>query len=139
MKNRSLNKIQLLILLMALIGISISWANAETAQNAPYAQWKSEQQAQDSRLQKAPASGAVPQNYYLSRPALAAPSSSPKIKLNSANSEQFQQLSGIGLKKAEEIVAHRAKNGKFKSIEEIQQVKGIGPAIFAKNKARLAL
>ena len=50
MKNRSLNKIQLLILLMALIGISISWANAETAQNASYAQWKSEQQAQDSRL-----------------------------------------------------------------------------------------
>ncbi|AYA02833.1 ComEA family DNA-binding protein [Acinetobacter sp. WCHAc010034] len=139
MKNRSLNKIQLLILLMALIGISISWANAETAQNASYAQWKSEQQAQDSRLQKAPASGAVQQNYYLSRPALVAPSSSPKIKLNSANSEQFQQLSGIGLKKAEAIVAYRAKNGKFKSIEEIQQVKGIGPAIFAKNKARLGL
>jgi ribonucleoside-triphosphate reductase len=41
--------------------------------------------------------------------------------------------------KAEAIVAYRAKNGKFKSIEEIQQVKGIGPAIFAKNKARLAL
>ncbi|MEG2922081.1 MAG: transporter, partial [Acinetobacter sp.] len=27
----------------------------------------------------------------------------------------------------------------FKNIEELQQVKGIGPALFAKNKDRLAL
>ena len=28
---------------------------------------------------------------------------------------------------------------KFKTIEDIQQVKGIGPALFAKNKDKLAL
>ena len=52
---------------------------------------------------------------------------------------QLQELSGIGLKKAEAIIAYRQKNGKFKNIEELQQVKGIGPALFAKNKDRLAL
>ncbi|MGL5402390.1 MAG: transporter, partial [Acinetobacter sp.] len=29
--------------------------------------------------------------------------------------------------------------GPFKSIDELQQVRGIGPVIFAKNKARLGL
>nr|MBP6353841.1 helix-hairpin-helix domain-containing protein [Acinetobacter sp.] len=78
-------------------------------------------------------------SHYLSKPALSSASNSQKIKLNSASAELFQQLSGIGQKKAEAIVAYRSKNGKFKSIDEIQDVKGIGPAIFAKNKDRLAL
>lgn len=37
------------------------------------------------------------------------------------------------------IVAYRQKQGPFKSIDELQQVRGIGPAIFAKNKTRLGL
>jgi competence protein ComEA helix-hairpin-helix repeat region len=48
-------------------------------------------------------------------------------------------LHGIGQKKAEAIVQYRKSNGLFKSIDDIQQVKGIGPALFAKNKAKLAL
>ncbi|WP_368738733.1 ComEA family DNA-binding protein [Escherichia coli] len=46
---------------------------------------------------------------------------------------------GIGQKKAEAIIEYRQKNGKFKTIEDIQQVKGIGPTLFAKNKDKLAL
>jgi competence protein ComEA len=73
----------------------------------------------------------------LAKPALQ--SSSNKISLNTASVEQLMQLSGIGQKKAEEIVQYRKKNGKFNSIDELQQVKGIGPSLFNKNKDKLAL
>ncbi|OTG89953.1 competence protein ComE [Acinetobacter sp. ANC 3813] len=144
MKNSSMNKFQLLTLLMPLLGISITLSNAASPSSSNYEQWKSEQQMQDQALKKTntPAkSGTASQNHYLSKPALSGNSitNSQKIRLNSASAEQFQQLNGIGLKKAEAIVAYRTKNGKFKSIEEIQEVKGIGPAIFAKNKERLGL
>ncbi len=43
------------------------------------------------------------------------------------------------MKKAQAIVEYRKQNGKFKSIEELQQVKGIGPALFAKNKAQVGI
>jgi len=62
-----------------------------------------------------------------------------KIKLNSATVNELQQLTGIGLKKAEAIIEYRNKNGKFKSIEDIQQVKGIGLSLFEKNKLKLVL
>ena len=77
-------------------------------------------------------------NYYLSKPSLQL-SNAAKINLNQANVVQLQELSGIGLKKADAIIAYRQKNGKFQNIEQLQQVKGIGPALFAKNKQRLAL
>lgn len=101
-----------------------------------YLKWKAEQEAQDARLKIPHVS--PPKNYYLAKPALQV-SSVAKISLNQANLEQLQELSGVGLKKAEAIIAYRQKNGKFKNIEELQQVKGIGPALFAKNKDRLGL
>ena len=139
MKNNNINKFQLLIWLMLLVSMRISYVNAEQPSKVSYQQWKSEQQSQDRQLKKAPTTNTTSSSHYLSKPALSSASNSQKIKLNSASVELFQQLSGIGKKKAEAIVAYRSKNGKFKSIDEIQDVKGIGPAIFAKNKDRLAL
>ncbi|ENK7360190.1 ComEA family DNA-binding protein, partial [Acinetobacter baumannii] len=65
--------------------------------------------------------------------------STGQIHLNQANVNEFQQLKGVGEKKAQAIVEYRQKNGSFKNIDEIKNVKGIGPAIFEKNKSRLAL
>ncbi len=65
--------------------------------------------------------------------------STGQIHLNQANVNEFQQLKGIGEKKAQAIVEYRQKNGSFKNIDEIKNVKGIGPAIFEKNKSHLAL
>jgi len=132
MKQGGLNKAQLLLWLMILMTLSMSWAKAETAQ---YTQWKATQQAHDQRLKTSDTEA----KHYLSKPAMNENTSGAKVNLNTANIEQLQQLHGIGQKKAEAIVAYRSKNGKFKTIEEIQQVKGIGPALYSKNRPRLSL
>ena len=128
-----LQRIFHLCIFMSLLGGSTLYAQQFDQQ---YLKWKAEQDAQDARL-KIPRVSTT-KNQYLAKPALQ-PSSAAKISLNQATLAQLQELSGIGLKKAEAIIAYRQKNGKFKNIEELQQVKGIGPALFAKNKDRLAL
>ncbi|APX61970.1 ComEA family DNA-binding protein [Acinetobacter schindleri] len=113
---------------------------AAAAQNESYADWKAKQQQYDARLkqqQNQPSQNHS--NHYLAKPELTAVSSADRIRLNSATVEQLQQLHGIGQKKAEAIIEYRNTHGKFKRVEDIQLVKGIGPALFAKNQARLAL
>ncbi len=53
-----------------------------------------------------------------------------KIDLNRANEEQLQSLPKIGPAMAARIIEYRNKVGRFQNIEEIQQVKGIGPKTF---------
>lgn len=62
------------------------------------------------------------------------------VNINVASAEEIAAaLKGIGQKKAEAIVVFRELNGTFLSLEEIAQVKGIGPAILEKNKAAIRL
>jgi len=62
------------------------------------------------------------------------------VNLNKANAAAIQQnLIGIGPIKAEAIIKHRKKVGKFKSIDDLLEVKGIGPALVKKNKRYLSL
>jgi competence protein ComEA len=49
-----------------------------------------------------------------------------KIDLNSADAKALTEIKGLGEKKAEAIVEYREKNGKFKSVEDLLNVKGIG-------------
>ena len=51
------------------------------------------------------------------------------LDINSATAEEFVQVKGIGEKKAERIIAYRAEHGKFASIDELKNVKGIGKKI----------
>jgi competence protein ComEA len=67
------------------------------------------------------------------------PVSTEKINLNTATAEQLQSLPGIGPAIAKGIVDYRTKSGKFKTIEEIINVKGIGEKKFQKIKDRLVL
>ena len=57
-----------------------------------------------------------------------------KISINTANIEQLDQLPGIGLSKAQDIIDYRTNNGSFKTIEDIKNVSGIGEVIFDKIK-----
>jgi competence protein ComEA len=68
-----------------------------------------------------------------------APASTEKININSASVEQLQSLPGIGPAIAKAIIEHRTKAGKFNRIEEIMKVKGIGEKKFQKIKDRLTL
>ncbi len=54
------------------------------------------------------------------------------ININKADVVTLSQLKGIGKVKAKAIVAYREENGRFKSIQELTAVKGIGEKIFNK-------
>ena len=56
---------------------------------------------------------------------------SSKIDINTATSEQLQQLKGIGPSKAKAIIEDRELKGKYKNIADIKRVKGIGEKLYA--------
>ncbi|NIE98193.1 helix-hairpin-helix domain-containing protein [Acinetobacter sp. Tr-809] len=108
-----------------------------------YQQWKAQQQARDQQLAKQ-----SDNNYYLARPTQQQNSNQVsssvniqggKISLNQASLQQLQTLSGVGEKKAQAIMEYRQKNGGFKSIDELMNIKGIGPKLLEKNKSKLML
>ena len=66
--------------------------------------------------------------------AKAAASASSPINLNTATAAQLETLPGVGSRTAQLIVEHRQKNGGFKKIEELMNIKGIGEKSFLKIK-----
>lgn len=56
------------------------------------------------------------------------------ININTASQAELETLPGVGPKIAQNILAYRDANGPFHSVEQIQLVDGIGPALFAKIK-----
>ncbi len=62
------------------------------------------------------------------------------VNLNKANASALQHyLKGVGEKRAQNIVEYRQQHKKFKSVEEIQEVKGIGEKLYKKIKSSLSL
>ena len=61
------------------------------------------------------------------------------VNINTATAEQLASLPGIGPKTAERILEYRQKNGSFKKIEELMNVKGIGEKSFLKLKPRISV
>lgn len=58
----------------------------------------------------------------------------PLINLNTATSEELQQLDGVGPAKASAIISYREENGPFQKIEDLMNVSGIGQKSFDKLK-----
>jgi comEA protein len=61
------------------------------------------------------------------------------INLNTATAEQLDSLPGIGAKVAARIIEYRQKNGPFRKIEDLMNVRGIGEKAFLKMKNRLSV
>lgn len=69
------------------------------------------------------------------------PSTKPtgKINLNSATKSELMTLPKIGAVTAERIIAYRQEQGGFKSIEELKNIKGIGPKTFELIKGEVTI
>ena len=62
------------------------------------------------------------------------------VNINQADAETLASvLSGVGISRAEAIIAYREKNGKFYSAEELSSVRGIGMSTVAKNEGRIVV
>lgn len=64
--------------------------------------------------------------------------SSGLVNINAATKEELMTLNGIGEVMAERIIEYRTGN-RFKSIEDIKSVKGIGDATFSKIKESITV
>ena len=60
--------------------------------------------------------------------------SNGKVNINTSSIDELKNLTGIGDKKAKDIISYREKNGNFNTIEGIMKVSGIGEANFAQIK-----
>lgn len=54
-----------------------------------------------------------------------------KINVNTADATELEELPGIGEVLSQAIVDYRAENGPFSSVDELEDVSGIGPSILA--------
>ncbi len=61
------------------------------------------------------------------------------VNINTATKEELDALPEIGPVKAQAIIDYRKEHGPFKSIDQIKDVKGIGPATFDKIKGDISL
>lgn len=61
------------------------------------------------------------------------------ININSATKEQLILLPGIGESTAEKILIYRTEKGRFKKVEDIMKIKGIGKKKFAKLKEYIVI
>ena len=68
------------------------------------------------------------------KPAKPAAAASGPVNLNTASQAQLETLPGIGAAAAKRIIEFREKNGPFKKVEELMNVKGIGEKSFLKLK-----
>jgi len=61
------------------------------------------------------------------------------VDINEADIETLALLKGVGEKRAKAIVAYRELHGKFNSVEDLLNVKGIGQRMLELNKERIKL
>ena len=58
--------------------------------------------------------------------------SDSRIDLNTASAALLESLPGIGQVTAQNIIAHRQKNGPFKRVEELTEAKLVNASVFAR-------
>lgn len=66
-------------------------------------------------------------------------SSDGPVDINSADANELERLPGVGPATAKAIIAYRSSIGRFRSVEQLLSVKGIGPKKLEKMRGRVRL
>lgn len=86
---------------------------------------------------------AAPETPAKSKPVATATAQSEvhaKVNINTASADELSNsLKGVGPAKAQAIIDYRTQYGPFKSVEELAEVKGIGPSTLEKNAGLIVL
>ncbi len=61
------------------------------------------------------------------------------VNLNTATKDDLDKVTGIGPVKAQSIIDYRKKNGPFKSVDELENVKGFGSKSVKKVRSELTV
>lgn len=61
------------------------------------------------------------------------------VNINTATQSELEAVKGLGPVKAKAIIEHRDAHGKFKQVDELDQVKGIGKATVDKIRGELTV
>jgi competence protein ComEA len=85
------------------------------------------------------AASATAQDKAKEKPAKASTAAIATVNLNTATQAQLETLPGIGAASAKRIIEYRQKNGGFRKVEELMNVKGIGEKSFLKLKQHLTV
>ena len=62
-----------------------------------------------------------------------------KININTAEQTELEEIPGVGASTAQKIIEYRKTNGKFKNIEDIKNVNGIGDSKFENMKEKICV
>lgn len=62
-----------------------------------------------------------------------------KVNINTADLDKLTTLKGVGASTAQKIIDYREQNGKFKSIDELKNVRGIGDKKFDAIKDKITI
>ncbi|MBD1225490.1 helix-hairpin-helix domain-containing protein [Acinetobacter seifertii] len=110
------------ILMMLSLGV-ISPSVFAQSFDQNFQEWKAKQQMYDQKLNIS-----KPSHSYGSKNSYTKSSndSTGQIHLNQATVNEFQQLKGVGEKKAQAIVEYRQKNGSFKNLTKLKTSKESG-------------
>jgi competence protein ComEA len=71
------------------------------------------------------------------RASSAKPELTGTININTATAADLERLPGIGAKTAGRIIEYRQKNGGFKKIEDLMNVRGIGEKVFLRLRPQI--
>jgi competence protein ComEA len=61
------------------------------------------------------------------------------VNINTATQSELEAIKGLGPTKAQSIIAYREANGNFKSVDDLDKVKGFGKASIDRIKGDLSV